>query len=83
MDCEQDNIEIVRDSLPIALKEHQQKRADVLSYALYRASNKGAQTGGKKPDFWNTPTKSVVIDKNPNPTQWYDIVASAANRLTP
>lgn len=79
----QNNIEIVRDSLPEALKEHQKKREIVLFYAKGKAKGGDVDPAFQKPNFWNADGKAVVREQNPNPTQWYNIIANAASRINP
>ncbi len=79
----QDNAEIVRDSLPDALKDHQKKREILLAYAIDRTKNHGSAQDVKKPEFWQTPDKTAVNELSPNPTQWYNLVANVAARINP
>lgn len=78
----QNNIEIVRDSLPDALKEHQKKREIVLFYAKSKVKGENV-IDTEKPSFWQADGKAVVREQNPNPTQWYNIIANAATRINP
>lgn len=85
--AEQDNVALVRESLPEALKEHQKKRQIVLDYALSRTRSIG-QGGGweidgaiPRPEFWNTPKKAVVDASKRTQTQWFNMVESMRDKL--
>lgn len=85
----QDNIEIVRESLPKALTEHQKKREAVLNYAKAKVSYT-PPTGWNldddapiAPEFWNIPQNSVVDEGRRNQTQWFHIVGEMTDRLIP
>jgi tryptophanyl-tRNA synthetase len=91
-ECErvgQDNVALVRDSLPQALKEHQRKRAIVLSYATAKKEYKdpGAWSTDDvrpiKPSFWDVPEKAVVEASKRNSTRWEDLVVSMKDKIIP
>lgn len=87
----QDNIEIVRDSLPEALTEHQKKREIILYYAKTRAGETTVFSREKdigamqpiKPDFWQIPDSAVVSESKRNATQWFHIVNKVADQICP
>lgn len=79
----QDNVEIVRDSLPDALRDHQKKREVIFAYAKDKAKNNGPAQDVGRPKFWQTPKEATVNERNPNPTQWYNLIANVANRINP
>jgi tryptophanyl-tRNA synthetase len=73
-ECEsrgQDNVSLVRDSIADALKEHQQKRQEVLEAAL----------GGPTPEFWNVPERAVIDPTKRNKTEWKDLIKQAEGDL--
>jgi tryptophanyl-tRNA synthetase len=85
----QDNVEIILENLPSILKEHKNKRAAVLNYALSRA-NYSPQGGWAaddfsptKPSFWDVPENAEVDETKRNRTQWFNLVASVADKLVP
>ncbi len=84
-----DNVTIVRETLPTALREHQQKRETILAYAKARASYR-PQGGWSwdddkpiQPQFWKVPEKAVVDEAKRNKTQWFNIVDAVADRIIP
>ena len=83
----QDNVAILRNNIADALKEHQQKRAEVIRYAIQRSELKDSgawssdQAYPEKPSFWNVPSKAVVDETRRNATKWYDMVAAMKERL--
>lgn len=85
----QDNIAIVRDALPTALREHQQRREVILAYAKARASYRpqgGWSLDDNKPiqpAFWKVPEKAVVDESKRNRTQWFNIVDAIADKIIP
>ncbi len=88
-DQKQDNVSIVRDSLPEALMEHHRRRQAVLNYAKEKASNR---PGGAwdldyhrsiPPEFWQIPNKAKVDESKRNQTQWFHIINRAANHIIP
>ncbi len=86
----QNNTEIVRDSLADALKEHQKRREAVLKYAIERASflsygiwDMVDNPQPTPPTFWQTPEKAVVDEKKRNKTQWFHIINHAGSRIIP
>ena len=85
----QDNVELVRELLPIVLLEHQKKRNIVLNYAIQRANYRdpGAwsldDNKPVQPTFWEVPEKAVVDESKRNPTQWFDIVAEMRDKIIP
>ena len=91
-ECErvgQDNISLVKDSLPEALKEHQRKRAIVLSYATtkkdYRDPGAWSMDDARpeKPSFWKVPEKAVVDVAKRKGTCWEDLVVSMKDKIIP
>ena len=88
-DQRQDNAEIVRDTLPTALREHQKRREEILAYAKARASYRpqsGCSLDDEKPiqpQFWKVPEKAIVDEAKRNQTQWFNIVAAAGDRIIP
>ncbi|GEM_PF-1995722 len=88
-DAGQKNTEIVRDTLPTALREHQQKREAILEYAKARTSY--SPQGGwsldddkpTQPEFWKVPERSVVDESKRNSTQWFNIVDAVADKIIP
>ncbi len=88
-DQKQDNTAIIRDTLPIALREHQQKREAILAYAKARASYR-PQGGWSldddkpiQPAFWKVPEKAVVDESKRNRTQWFNIVNAVEDKIIP
>ena len=89
----QNNIEIVRDSLPEALREHQKRRKTILEYANERELYFDRLENGLnllcdtekpiQPEFWKVPECAVVDQDKRNQTRWFDIVHSAADRIIP
>jgi hypothetical protein len=88
----QDNIELVRDSLPEALREHQRKRKVVLDYAIAKREYNDRfkreysihhEAKPEKPIFWKVPEKAVVEESKRNRTHWEDLVASMKDKLIP
>ncbi len=85
----QNNIQLVRENLSDALKEHQRKRQAILSYAVeredYRDSGAWAMDSEKvkEPSFWEIPDKSRVDPSLRNRTEWFNIVASMKDKLIP
>lgn len=75
-------IEVVRSSLGDALRLEQGRRREVLDYALSRARSGGA-AGAARPGFWRVPERAVVDPNLRCENQWFDIVATAADRLIP
>jgi len=82
-------VEIVRDSLPDALAEHQKKRELILAYAKARASYR-PQGGWSldddkpiQPEFWKVPEQAVVDENKRNQTQWFNIVDAVADKIIP
>lgn len=88
-DQRQDNVVIVRDTLPTALREHQQKREAILAYAKARASYRpqgGWSLDDEKPtqpEFWKVPEKAIVDENKRNQTQWFNIVDAVGDRIIP
>lgn len=88
-DQRQDNIEIVRDSLPEALVEHQRRREAVLNYAKSRVAfcpSGGWDTDADtpiQPDFWKVPDRASVDESKRNTTQWFHIIDKASGRIIP
>ena len=85
----QDNVTIVRDTLPTALREHRQKREAILAYAKARASYR-PQGGWSfdddkpiQPEFWKVPEKAVVDEAKRNQTQWFNIVNAVEDKIIP
>ena len=94
MDLGQDNVTIVRETLPEALAEHQQKREAVLIYA--RTRSQGSRSNDvfeeenpygteplKRPEFWDVPSVAAVNESQRNPTQWFSIINRAASQIQP
>ncbi len=85
----QDNVGIVRDSLPEALTEHKKKREAILSYARARASYQppsGWNTEDNKPlppEFWKVPERAVVDEQKRNVTQWFDLIVKSGDKIIP
>jgi len=86
-ECEkvgQDNVSLVRDYLPEALREHQRKREIVLNYATAKRGYPDVRAKEcTRPIFWNVPKEAVVEDSKRNNTRWEDIVFSMKDRLIP
>lgn len=88
-DQKQDNIEIVRDSLPEALIEHYRRRKAILDYARDRASYRPAggwdldNVSPVQPAFWKVPDKAVVDETKRNTTQWFHIIDRVSDRIIP
>ncbi len=81
----QDNIALVRDIIPGALKDHQKKREEILAYAIQKAQKSKDPCLQKHtvPKFWKVPQRAVVNSAKQNPTKWYDIINNAASKLIP
>ena len=85
----QDNVSIVRDSLPEALLEHHRRRQAVLNYAKERVSSHPA--GGWdldyhrpiQPEFWQVPDRAIVDESKRNTTQWFHIINRVSDRIIP
>lgn len=77
----QKNLDIVMESLPIILKEHQEKRMNVLEYAIANVENK-ENAHLIKPTFWEVP-EGVIVKGTKNPTQWFNLVYAQRNNLIP
>lgn len=89
-DQKQDNTEIIRDSLPEALVEHQRRREAILNYAKSRGSFRPSGGWGDmdddrptQPDFWKVPNRAVVDESKRNATQWFHIIDRASDRIIP
>jgi len=85
----QNNIQLVRENLSDALKDHQRKRQAVLSYAVekenYRDPGAWTTDNGivEEPSFWEVPDKARVDPALRNKTQWFNIVASMKDKIIP
>ncbi|MEK6890589.1 MAG: hypothetical protein AABX03_00460 [Nanoarchaeota archaeon] len=82
----QDNVALVRDVLPEALRNHQQRRQRVLDYALARADYKdpGAWAEDDRPielEFWKVPSNAVVEEKKMAGPRWFHIVSSMRDKI--
>jgi len=90
-DQNQDNVAILRDSLPEALTEHQRRRREVLEYAKAKTNGELTVFGGwsldeptsQPPSFWQTPENSFVDKGKRTPTQWFHIVEKATEQINP
>ncbi|HII71172.1 TPA: hypothetical protein HA265_00265 [Candidatus Woesearchaeota archaeon] len=80
-----DNVELVKDTLKDFLAEHYSKRKQILEYAVARTQYERGERAEKPeaPAFWKIPESAVVDESLRNRTQWYHIVASAAENLQP
>lgn len=85
----QDNIQLVRETISEALKDHQRKRQVILDYAVERENYRdlGAWTmdseRAEEPDFWKVPDESKVNQNLRNRTQWFNMVASMKDKIVP
>lgn len=83
----QDNVSIVRDSLPEALTEHHRRREAVLNYAKERVSNRPAGAWDLdyyrpvQPEFWQVPDGAIVDESKRNTTQWFHIINRASHQI--
>ena len=88
-DQRQDNVVIVRETLPTALREHQRKREEILAYAKARASYRPQSEWSLdddkpiQPQFWKVPEKAVVDEAKRNQTQWFNIVNAVEDKIIP
>lgn len=87
----QNNSDILRDSLPQALAEHQKRRETILNYAkarvnqttVFSADEAETTSPGSQPGFWQVPEAAVVDQGKRNPTQWFHIVDRVADKINP
>lgn len=82
-DQKQNNIEIVRDSLPEALTDHKKKREAILYYAKQRSKSPDVTSTSTRPDFWEVPLRAVIADNKKTPTKWYNMVSQVADKICP
>lgn len=87
----QNNSEIIIDSLPEALAEHQKRRETIISYAKARVKETIAFSGEEDakvikpipPDFWQVPDVAVVSENKRNATQWFHIIDKVVDKICP
>ena len=84
----QNNLELVRETIGTALTIHQEKRKEILDYAISKANSRNSITGNReggelnKPSFWSTlPLEAIVDESKRNTTQWFHIIASMKDKL--
>jgi tryptophanyl-tRNA synthetase len=86
---EQDNVVLIRDSLPEAIETHQSRRKAILKYAVQKKDYKdpGAWSDDDsmpaRPSFWQVPEKAIVKPSTRNNTRWEDLVVSMRDHLVP